>query len=319
MPNPNLSAARRNKKDEFYTQLSDIENELRHYHDLFEGKVIYCNCDDPRVSNFFYYFSSNFKFLKIKKLIATCYKNQQPDLFSSEDSEKAVFLEYDGENGTYTTNHPLGVVKPLKGNGDFRNSECIELLKQSDIVVTNPPFSLFREYIAQLIEYNKKFLIIGPRNAIIYKEVFPEIKNDRIWLGFGFVAGNAYFETKHPENFASGVYNQETGLVKFRNVVWYTNLPHEKRNEELYLWKKYSAEEYPHYDNYDAIEVSKVVNIPRDWNGAMGVPITFLDKYNPSQFEIIGRMNSSVITDLQLGIPYVNGVAKYARIIIQRR
>jgi len=319
MPNPNLSAARRNKKDEFYTQLSDIENELRHYHDLFEGKVIYCNCDDPRVSNFFYYFSSNFKFLKIKKLIATCYKNQQPDLFSSEDSEKAVFLEYDGENETYTTNHPLGVVKPLKGNGDFRNSECIELLKQSDIVVTNPPFSLFREYIAQLIQYNKKFLIIGPRNAIIYKEVFPEIKNDRIWLGFGFVAGNAYFETKHPENFASGVYNQETGLVKFRNVVWYTNLPHEKRNEELYLWKKYSAEEYPHYDNYDAIEVSKVVNIPRDWNGAMGVPITFLDKYNPSQFEIIGRMNSSVITDLQLGIPYVNGVAKYARIIIQRR
>ncbi len=318
MPNPSLSAARRNKKDEFYTQLSDIENELRHYHDHFEGKVIYCNCDDPQVSNFFYYFASNFKLLKLKKLITTCYKNQQ-DIFSTEDSEEAVFLEYDGKNATWTRDHLTGVVKPLEGNGDFRSTECIKLLEQADIVITNPPFSLFREYLSQLIEYGKKFLVIGPRNAIIYKEIFPEIKNDKIWLGLGFVAGNAYFEAKHPENFKSGVYNQETGLVKFRNVVWYTNLSHEKRNEELYLWKNYSPDEYPHYDNYDAIEVDRVVNIPCDWDGAMGVPITFLDHYNPDQFEIIGRMNSNAVTDLQLGIPYVNGVAKYARIIIRRR
>jgi len=287
--NKNLHAAKASKKDEFYTQLSDIEKELWHYTDHFKGKTVLCNCDDPRVSNFFHFFTYNFERLGLKKLITTCYKNQQPDLFSKHDSEKGVYLEYTGDKNQNRVPDPeeIGIYE-LKGDGDFRSEECIELLKEADIVVTNPPFSLFREYVEQLMAYKKKFVIIGTTNGISYKEIFNLVKANKIWLGNGFERGNAYFKTPNPENYANGVYNPETGLVKFRNVAWFTNLEHKKRHEELVLFNDYSPEKYPNYDNYDAIEVSKIKEIPKDYYGAMGVPVTFLEKYNPDQFEILG-------------------------------
>lgn len=297
--NRSLHEAKSSKKDEFYTQLPDIERELKHYKHHFEGKVVYCNCDDPRVSNFFHYFSYNFEKLGLKKLIATCYKNCERDLFSRNDSDRAISLEYEGDKSGNHIPDPKEIgIKYLKGDGDFRSQECIELLKQADIVVTNPPFSLFREYVNQLVEQDKKFIIIGSYNAITYKEVFKLIRSNRIWLGYGFKAGNAYFKTPNPKEFAKGVYNEETGLVKFRNVTWFTNLDISKRHEELILYKKYNPEEFPKYDNYDAIEISKTKYIPEDYDGAMGVPITFLEKHNPEQFEILGitdRDNNSGI------------------------
>jgi hypothetical protein len=287
--NTNLQAARTSKKDEFYTQLPDIERELKHYKKHFKGKTVYCNCDDPRVSNFFHYFSYNFERLGLKKLITTCYKNQSMDLFSQNAEEQAIYLEYDGDKSGNFEPDPTEIgIEHLKGDGDFRSKESIELLKQADIVVTNPPFSLFREYVAQLMEYDKKFLIIGSLNSITYKEIFKLIKENKLWLGYGFKGGNAFFETPHTKDFAKGVFNEETGLVKFRNVNWFTNLDISKREESLILYKTFNEEEYPKYDNYDATEVSKVAEIPMDYAGAMGVPITFLDKYNPEQFEILG-------------------------------
>jgi hypothetical protein len=287
--NRNLHQAKSSKKDEFYTQLPDIERELRHYQDHFAGKVVYCNCDDPRVSNFFHYFSYNFEKLGLKKLITTCYKNQDMDLFSQHDSEQAIYLEYEGDKNGNKVPDPEEIgIKHLKGDGDFRSTEAIELLKQADIVVTNPPFSLFREYVNQLVKYDKKFVIVGSQNAATYKEIFQLIKENKIWLGFGFKAGNAFFETPHPKEFAKGVYDEQTGLVKFRNVHWFTNLDLPKRHEKLLLYKTYNPGDYPTYDNYDAIEVSKTKDIPMDYDGAMGVPITFLDKHNPDQFEILG-------------------------------
>ncbi|GAA3020127.1 adenine-specific methyltransferase EcoRI family protein [Microbacterium dextranolyticum] len=285
----NLTSAKSAKEDEFYTQLPDIERELRHYRKHFEGKVVYLNCDDPRMSNFFHYFSYNFEKLGLKKLIAACYKSQDVDLFSQYDAEQAIYLEYDGDKSGNGVPDPeeIGIV-PLKGNGDFRSEESIELLKQADIVVTNPPFSLFREYVAQLVEYDKKFLIVGPHNAITYQGIFPLIQENKLWLGYGFQAGNAFFAIPRDADYAKGVYDPATGLVKFRNVTWFTNMDISKRHEELVLYKTYSAEEYPAYDNYDAIEVGKTVEIPADYDGVMGVPITFLDKYNPDQFEIVG-------------------------------
>lgn len=291
MANRNLQAAKTAKKDEFYTQLTDIEKELRHYKEHFRGKTVLCNCDDPRVSNFFRYFQLNFEHLGLKRLITTCYKCQDIDLFSDHTSEQAVYLIYDGDaNGNRVLDPDELQVLPLKGNGDFRSPECVELLKQADIVVTNPPFSLFREYVAQLMQYEKKFLIIGNVNAITYKEVFPLIKENKMWLGYGFDAGNAYFSIPKDNavNYADGVFDAKTGLVKFRNCTWYTNLDHDKRHEFLILFKRYTPEEYPHYENYDAIEVSKTADIPMDYDGAMGVPQTFLDKYCPEQFELIG-------------------------------
>lgn len=287
--NRNLHQAKSSKQDEFYTQLSDIERELKHYKKHFKNKVVYCNCDDPRVSNFFHYFSCNFEKLRLKKLIATCYKSQNMNLFSRNDSEHAIYLEYAGDRNGNNMPDPdeIGIMH-LDGDGDFRSEESIELLKQADIIVTNPPFSLFREYVSQLIEYDKKFIIIGSQNAITYKEIFKLVKENQIWLGYGFSAGNAYFATPHIKEFAKGVYNEETGLVKFRNVTWFTNLDISKRHEDMILFKNYSPKEYPTYDNYDAIEVSKTKDIPADYDGAMGVPITFLDKYNPDQFEILG-------------------------------
>lgn len=293
MANKNLSRAKAAKKDEFYTQLEDINNELRYYTEHFRGKTVLCNCDDPRVSNFFTYFAYNFKFLGLKKLITTCYKNQDMDLFSQNKCESAVYLEYMGDkNGNSIPDAEETGVKPLKGDGDFRSKECIELLKEADIVVTNPPFSLFREYVAQLMEYDKKFLIIGNQNNATYKEIFPLIQNNCIWLGYK--TGDMSF--KVPQNYEireTRSWQDENGQRwrSLGNICWYTNLDIKKRHEDFPMFKKYTPNEYPHYINYDAIEVSKTENIPYDYDGIMGVPITFLDKYNPEQFEIIGIGN----------------------------
>lgn len=309
-----LNRAKKNKLDEFYTQLSDIEAEMRHYKEQFKGKTVFCNCDDPYESNFFKYFAMNFNYLGLKKLITTCYAGspvvgKQLSLFDvnslkekdvhSKHPYKAIITEVKDENEDGAIDlsdveillkNRKNVLTLLKDNGDFRSLECIELLKEADIVVTNPPFSLFREYVAQLVEFEKDFIIIGSKNAITYKDIFKLIIENKIWLGNGFPNGNAYFEIpeEYSREWASGVYNPETGLVKFRNVGWFTNLDLKKRHEYITLYKQYKPEDYPHYDNYDAIEVSKVVEIPYDYEGVMGVPVTFLDKYNPEQFEILG-------------------------------
>jgi len=288
--NRNLHNAKSSKKDEFYTQLPDIERELKHYKHHFKGKVVYCNCDDPRVSNFFQYFSNNFSKFGLKKLIATCYKNQDMDLFSRNASERAICLEYDGDkNGNNTPDREEIGIRHLKGDGDFRSPECIKLMKQADIVVTNPPFSLFREYVSQLIEHDKRFLIIGNQNAITYKEIFRLIQENRIWLGhnngdMAFIVPD-YYEARETRFWIDGNGRKWRSLG---NACWFTNLDISKRHEDLILYKTYTPEEYPTYDNYDAIEVSKTKDIPADYDGAMGVPITFLDKYNPDQFEILG-------------------------------
>ena len=283
----NITKAQTNKKDEFYTQLSDIENELRHYKKHFKDKVIYCNCDDPRVSNFFHYFSYRFEQLGIKKLIATCYKSQNADLFSQNDSEKAIYLEYTGDKNGNRIPDPEEIgIKELKGDGDFRSKESIELLKEADIVVTNPPFSLFREYVAQLIEYDKNFIIVGHQNAISYKEIFNLIKENKIWLGFGFKGGAGHFINTQYEDYATAG-NHKEGMIRVSGVHWFTNLDISKRHEDLILYKEYNPEYYPTYDNYDAINVDKTKEIPMDYDGLMGVPITFLDKYNPDQFEVL--------------------------------
>lgn len=319
--NNNLHAAKRGKNDEFYTQLSDIENELRHYKHHFKDKVVYCNCDDPRMSNFFHYFSYNFEHLGLKRLIATCYKNQDMDLFSQNNSDQAVYLIYEGDkNGDRIPSKDEIEVKPLKGDGDFRSDECIELLKQADIVVTNPPFSLFREYVAQLIEHDKKFLIVGNQNAITYKEVFSLIRDNKVWLGTK--SGDMKFVVpSHYELRNTRSWLDENG-VNWRslgNACWFTNLDHSKRHEKLILWKTYTPEEYPHYDNYHAVNVNKVADIPIDFDGVMGVPITFLDKYNPEQFEIIG-LDRYVEDNPNYGKRFtLNDKETYARILIKHK
>ena len=296
--NGSLRKADREKNDEFYTRLDNIESELKHYAGHFNDKVIFCNCDDPFESNFFKYFAMNFNFLKLKKLICTCYDNSPVAYtqlsFLGEDSckkipnnnRKAYMIEitevkdYNGDGAVdlsdveYLLKNDNNSLKLLKGNGDFRSEECIELLKQADIVVTNPPFSLFREYVAQLIEYDKKFAIIGNKNSITYKEIFPLLKENKMWLGY-----------TSPSKFLlpdGTITMQVQGLCR-----WYTNLDIKKRHEVMPLYKRYSAEEYPEYDNYNAVNVDSVSDIPYDYDGVMGVPITFLDKYNPEQFEII--------------------------------
>jgi hypothetical protein len=323
MANENLKGAKKVKKDEFYTQLSDIEKELKHYKEHFKDKIVLCNCDDPRISNFFKYFALNFEVLGLKKIIATCYKNNNIDLFSENNVEKAVYLIYEGDkNGNKMPDLEEVEINELNGDGDFRSKECVEILKQADIVVTNPPFSLFREYVAQLVEYDKKFLIIGSKNAITYKELFKLIKEKKIWLGHGFSNGNAYFKipTGNKKEYANGVYDEITGLVKFRNVGWFTNLDHKERHEDLILHKKYTPEEYPKYDNYDAINVDKTSDIPADYDGAMGVPITFLDKFNPTQFEILGLDDHRLVyPDWRGRGPDLNGKPLYRRIIIKNK
>jgi hypothetical protein len=326
--NANLHKAKTAKKDEFYTQLPDIERELMHYKDHFRGKVVYCNCDDPRISNFFRYFAYNFERLSLKKLITACYKSKNPDRFSQHDSEKAIYLEYVGDkNDNHVPDTNEIEIKYLQNDGDFRNPESIELLKQADIVVTNPPFSLFREYVAQLIEYNKKFIIIGHQNAITYKDIFKLIKDNRVWLGYGFKGGAAHFINKHYEDYATASDHRD-GMIRVSGVVWFTNLDISKRHEDLILYKRYTPEEYPKYDNYDAINVDKTSGIPVDYDGVMGVPITFLDKYNPEQFEILGMSASAGYNEDIVGLPFlgekdarplINGKNTYARVFIKNR
>lgn len=315
--NKNLQEAKTNKKDEFYTQLSDIERELKYYKKHFKGKVVYCNCDDPRVSNFFHYFSYNFEKLGLKKLIATCYKNQNMDLFSQNDSEQAIYLEYTGDKNGNNVPDPNEIgIKKLKGDGDFRSKECIELLKQADIVVTNPPFSLFREYVSQLIEYDKKFVIVGHQNAIKYKEIFPLIRDNKLWLGYGFKGGAGHFINEHYEDYATATDRKE-GMIRVSGVHWFTNLEINKRHEDLILYKKYTPEEYPKFENFDAINIDVTKDIPMDYEGFMGVPITFMDKYNPEQFEIIGVGIANL--GLEMGIkPYKPEHKKYRKEVQKR-
>lgn len=332
--NSDLHSAKRNKKDEFYTQLEDIERELIHYKEFFKDKVILCNCDDPRVSNFTKYFVLNFEFFGLKRLICTCYKNNQPDLFSMNETEQAIYMVYEGDkNGDRVANDNEYEIHPLNGDGDFRSAECIELLKQADIVVTNPPFSLFREYVAQLVEYNKKFIIVGNQNAITYKEIFPLIQSNQLWLGYGFKGGAAHFYSKYEDTASAG--DHKEGMIRVSGVVWFTNLPIEKRNEELLLYKTYNPEEFPNYDNYDGINVNKTSDIPCDYYGVMGVPITFLDKYCPDQFEIIwqasGNTRASAPKEVLQRLKYtphpddrggctiVKGQRTYGRIMIKRK
>jgi hypothetical protein len=336
--NSNLHKANVAKKDEFYTQLEDIEKEMCHYKDYFKNKVILCNCDDPYESNFFKYFAMNFKHLEIKKLITTCYVN------SSIQGELLPLSKVKEINYSTNVKHPYKVeltqkdmdgviglqdvenllkdknnVTLLNGDGDFRSEECIELLKQSDIVVTNPPFSLFREYVEQLVKYDKKFIILGGVNAITYKDIFRLIKGNKMWLGY---CNNRDKKFIVPEN-----YEHEEIIegkpIKTVGAIWYTNLNTNKRNESLTLYKKYNTKEYPQYDNYNAINVDKVSDIPIDYDGAIGVPITFLDKYNPEQFELLGIMNTGEenkgirYEGTPHGRPIINGVEKYLRILIR--
>ena len=293
MANKNLSNAKKTKNDEFYTQISDIEKELKHYKHHFKDKVIYCNCDNPEWSNFYKYFKANFESLGLKKLITTHYEINNPTY------KMECFGGYGVED----------VKTVLLQNGDFRSDECVELLKEADVVVTNPPFSLFREYVALLEEYDKNYLIISNKNSITCKDIFRLIKNNKLWLGYTSVR-----EFKQPDN----------TFKKFGNVGWLTNLQIDKHNEKLLLNKKYSPNSYPKYDNYNAINVDKVKDIPCDYDGIMGVPITFLDKYNPEQFEIIGTSsllaNPIMINNKRCtGRFYIDGHRLYDRILIKKR
>lgn len=315
--NGSLSRAVKAKEDEFYTKLADVEKELKHYKEQFKDKVIFCNCDDPEWSNFWKYFQLNFYQLGIKKLISTHY----------EESKPSYKLEIVANNNEQQMALPDYVQTPLEQNGDFRSPECIKILQEADIIVTNPPFSLFREYVAQLIEYDKKFLIIGNQNAITYKEIFPLFQSNKLWLGYK--CGDMEFTVPDYYEPRATRYREENG-IKYRsmgNICWFTNLDIEKRHEELILFRQYDPVIYPEYDNYKAINVDKVADIPCDYNGAMGVPITFLDKYNPDQFEILNandyRKNDTIPVK-QHGLikdkdGSIDGKPKYARILIKRK
>ncbi len=349
--NSSLRKANKAKQDEFYTQLADIENELKHYKEHFRGKVVFCNCDDPYESNFFKYFAMNFNYLGLKKLIATCYDGSpvaytQLSIFGEESGKtysnnfrRAYKIEissvedYNNDGAVDLTDVKLllqnnkNTLSLLKGDGDFRSEECVELLKQADVVVTNPPFSLFREYVAQLVEYNKKFLIIGNQNAITYKEIFPLLKDNVMWLGHH--SGGQTFQVPFDFEQNNTYISNGVKYAKFGNICWFTNLDTDKRHEEMQFYKKYTPEDYPQYDNYDAIEVSRVTDIPCDYDGLMGVPITFLDKYNPKQFEIVDAINRYSLLDIfntnekvrnmKSHTCNINGQAKYFRIIIRRK
>jgi len=346
--NSNLHKANQAKKDEFYTQLIDIEKELKHYKEQFRGKVIYCNCDDPFESNFFKYFASNFNALGLKKLITTSYsgspivggqlplfemagsKGKQPlkiEIKEVPDTDKDGAINLDDVK--YLLKHDKNTSTPLKSNGDFRSEECIKLLKEADIVVTNPPFSLFREYVAQLMENKKKFLILGDQNAITYKETFGYIKDDKLWVGYDN-GGTKWFQVPMDYDISTESRKKIVNGVKYFSmgrILWFTNLDTTKRHEELTLYKKYSPKEYSKFDYYNAINVNRYIDIPMDYNGAMGVPITFIDKYNPAQFEII----SSNDIRLNDNVPYkehglikdkdgaINGKPTYVRIVIKNK
>lgn len=278
-----LQRAKNAKNDEFYTRLEDVSNELMHYQQHFKDKIVLCNCDDPRWSAFWRYFHLNFSALGLKKLISTHYDKKEP----------TYRLDYAGGDDN---DIEAGIKTPLEGNGDFRNQECLDILDEADIVVTNPPFSLFREYVAALTKHKKKFLIIGNKNAITYKEFFPLVQKGDVWIGH-----------TSPSEFIT----PDGSTKKFGNVGWFTNLGIAKRNEKLVLRKRYDPEEYPHYDNYDAIEIGKVADIPVDYRGVMGVPISIMDHYDPEQFEIIGWAKHPT--------PTINGKATYVRILIRKK
>ena len=319
--NKNLRSAKTDKKDEFYTQLSDIEKELKHYKNHFKDKVVLCNCDDPRVSNFFHFFSYNFEKFGLKKLIATCYKSQDSDLFSQNNSERAIYLEYTGDkNGNNVPDVNEIGIKHLEGDGDFRSRESIELLKEADIVVTNPPFSLFREYVAQLVEYDKKFVIIGNLNALTYRDIFKLVKENKLWFGHSIHSGDREFRVPkdYPLNAASSRIDEDGNkFIRVKGVRWYTNLDYNERHDDLILFKSYNEEEYPKYENIDAINIDVTKEIPMDYQGLMGVPITFIDKYNPDQFEIIGLGISN--SGIEIGVqPYKPEHKKYRKEIQKR-
>lgn len=312
--NTNLHKAKKDKQDEFYTQKEDVEAELKHYKTHFKDKVVYCNCDDPYKSSYFKYFFLKFDELGLKKLMATCYKSQDPEAPSQNNSKQAIYLEYvSGKTGILDEELKKIKIHNLKGDGDFRSEECIELLKQADIVVTNPPFSLFREYVAQLIKYDKKFLIIGSQMAITYKEIYSLIHANKVWLGYG----NKKMTFKVPASY-TGTFTNAAGETckSLGNVCWYTNLTIDKRNDTIDFYKKYAdtPEDYPKYDNYDAIDVGEVKKIPGDYTGELGVPITFLNKHNPNQFDLIRFRKGNDDKDLML-----NGKCGAFRIIIKRK
>jgi len=361
MANKNLHDAKIAKKDEFYTRLEDIAGELKHYREFFRGKSVLCNCDDPYESNFFKFFALNFNAWGLRKLVATCYDGspvagQELSLFGDDDwggdtlvadndgargqecprSRCAYKIEItevpdmNGDGAVDMTDVDIlirsdkNVLTKLRGNGDFRSAECVEMLKEADVVVTNPPFSLFREYVAQLIEHGKKFLILGNKNAITYKEIFPLIKDNKLWTGYRGFSGGMWFKA---------VYEGKTEKIedgqKLINVpsIWFTNIDHKKRHEMLDLYKTYTPEEYPRYDNYDAINVDKTADIPMDYPGVMGVPITFMDKYNPEQFEIIGATESEGKgfsnglwkKESSVSQPLIGGGKKYKRLFIKAK
>ena len=333
MATTTMTSAKRNKADEFYTQLIDIEQELKYYKEHFYGKTVFCNCDDPYESNFFKYFAMNFNYLGLKKLIATCYDTSPiaytqlsflgDNRFIPNGNRKAYKIEieqvddYNGDGAVdladvkYLLQNKKNVLTLLQGDGDFRSDECIELLVQADIVVTNPPFSLFRDYIGQLIKYNKQFIIIGNKNAITYKEIFSLIKTEKVWLGYRNINADMWFIV--PDNYEC---EKVVDGKRLKHIMgcWFTNIDTTKRHEGLTLYKAYNADEYPKYDNFDAINIDKVTDIPYDYDGYMGVPITFLDKYNPKQFEIIKFRKGNDDKDLS-----INGKCPYFRIIIKRR
>lgn len=342
--NSNLHNSRTDKADEFYTQLSLIESELKHYKVHFKDKVILCNCDDPFESNFFKYFAINFNTIGLKKLIATCYATSpiiytQLDIYGGEtvvgqeESKRKPYkieiteVKDENQDGRtdltdveYLLRNRKNVLTLLHGDGDFRSPECVDLLKQADIVVTNPPFSLFREYMAQLMEYKKAFLIVGNQNAITYREILPLIRDNDVWLGYN----NGHFWFAVPDTYeekATDFKIDENGQKwrRMGNICFFTNLDIEKRHEDMTLFRQYSPDMYPKYDNYDAIEVSRTADIPCDYYGVMGVPITFMQYYNPNQFEILGDSRYHDGQDYSDDINVINGKTLYRRMLIRRR
>ncbi len=313
-----LQKAKKAKSDEFYTQLCDIERELQHYKKHFKNKVVFCNCDDPMVSNFYHYFALNFKDLGLKKLISACYREQDIDLFNVDDVKNGFYYQYTGKDEE-KIQPDLEDITYFKGDGDFRSAESIELLKQADILVTNPPFSLFREFVAQLVNYDKQFLIIGNINAITYKEIFTLIQNNRAWLGINLGRGiSGFIVPEHYELYGTETRIDDFGnrIVSPNNCLWLTNLDNAKRHEDIPLTKKYVGNEsqYPKYDNYDGININRTKDIPKDYHGFMGVPITFLHKFNPEQFEIIKFRKGNDEKDLS-----INGKCPYFRILIKNK
>ena len=348
MASQNMILAKKAKNDEFYTLLDDIAKELKYYKQYFKDKVVLCNCDDPYESNFFKYFALNFNLLGLKKLIATCYNgspiagDELPLLFEIEENEPKKIAykveitevaDYNNDGAVnladvrYLLQNDRNVISILKANGDFRSAECVELLKEADIIVTNPPFSLFREYITLMMKYQKQFLVLGNQNAVTYKEIFKYMRDNELWLGYK--SGDMAFKVpEYYEPRETRYWVDESGQ-KWRsmgNICWFTNLDIQKRHEELDLYKYYSAEEYPLYDNFEAININKVSDIPCDYEGIMGVPITFLDKYNPEQFEIID-INPHFFTMVEQGLPKpkqltlhnVGQKDPYARILIRNK